>query len=210
MKASTVWEKLRIENKKIVTSDEVKDLAEKIGKDRERTLYYLLEEDYLTRLFRGVFYVKSLEERKRGIEKYSIYELIGMALEEKEVERWYFGLETALKFNNMTHEYFNIDYALTDSYRSIKVIEIMDQKFQFFKRRKKNFLHGVKTKDNVKYSDPEKTVLDLIYRAYLNDENNYTRYLKEFDEYIKNKELKKYLHDYSKSFRKKVTKELQK
>ncbi len=208
MKASTVWEKLRIDDKEIVTSDEVKDLAEKIGKDREGTLYYLLEEDYLTRLFRGIFYVKSLEERKRGIEKYSIYELVGMALEEKEVERWYFGLETALKFNNMTHEYYNIDYALTDSYRSIKVIEIMDQKFKFFKRREKHFLHGVNTKENIKYSDPEKTVLDLIYRSYLDDRIDYMQYLKEFDGYIDKKKIKKYLSDYSKSFREKVRKEL--
>ncbi|MFP3872795.1 MAG: hypothetical protein ACLFVL_07965 [Candidatus Aenigmatarchaeota archaeon] len=209
MKNSTVWEKLRIEGKEIVSSEEVEELAVKIGRDGENTLYYLQEEDYISRILRGIFYVKSLEERKRGMEKYSIYELIAMALDKKGVKNWYFGLETALKFNNMTHEYFNIDYALTDSYRTTKVIAIQDQKFKFFKRRKKHFSHGVISKDKIRYSDPEKTVLDMSYNSYLKDKNNWTQYLKEFEDQIEMSKMKRHLQDYSKSFEKEVLKEIQ-
>ncbi|MBS3817327.1 MAG: hypothetical protein KGY76_07175 [Candidatus Thermoplasmatota archaeon] len=208
MKGSAVWEKLRIEGKEIVTSKEVKELAEKIGKDGENTLYYLQEEDYLSRIFRGIFYVKSLEERKRSVEEYSIYELIAMGLDKKGIENWYFGLETALKFNNMTHEYFNIDYALTDSYRTTKVIEIQDQKFKFFKRKKERFSQGVIADKNIKYSDPEKTILDLKYRSYLKEDQS--DYLKQYEDKIETSKIKKYLKDYSKSFERKVLKELKK
>lgn len=208
MKSTIVWEKLRIEGKEIVTSEEVKDLAVEIGKEGESTLYYLQEEGYLSRILRGIFYVKSLEERKRDTEKYSIYELVSMALDKKRVENWYFGLETALKFNNMTHEYFNIDYVLTDSYRTTKVIEIMGQKFQFFKRREEHFSQGVLLKDKIRYSDPEKTALDMTYRSYLNDKDNFTSYLKEFEEQVEREKIKKYLNDYSKSFEEKVLKEM--
>lgn len=208
MKSSLIWEKLRTEGKDITTSEEVKELAEKMDKGGESTLYYLQEEDYLSRILRGIFYVKSLEERKQGIQEYSIYELVAMALKEKGVENWYFALETALKFNNMTHEYYNIDYALTESYRTPKVIEIIGQKFKFFKRREQHFSNGVTKKEYILYSDPEKTVLDLIYRAYLNDKKNYSFYLREFEDQIEMDKIKTYLEDYSKSFRKKVVKEI--
>lgn len=208
MKSSVVWEKLRIEGKEIVTSKEVKELAEKIGKDGENTLYYLQEEGYLSRIFRGIFYVKSWEERKRSVEEYSIYELIAMALDKKGVENWYFALETALKINNMTHEYFSVDYAFTGSYRTTKIIEIQDQKFKFFKRRKEHFSQGVTTDKDIRYSDPEKTILDLKYRSYLKDDRS--DHLKQYGDKIETSKIKNYLKDYSKSFERKVLKELKK
>ena len=43
------------------------------------------------------------------------FEIIKNGLIIKGVKKWYFGLETALKLNNMTNEYFTIDYVVNDS-----------------------------------------------------------------------------------------------
>ena len=78
---------------------------------------------YIIRIFRGIFYVKSLEEIKYKKVKYNHLELVAKGLELKGVKHWYFGLHTALKLNNATHEYFTIDYVITDSFYRNKPIE---------------------------------------------------------------------------------------
>jgi len=118
MKTSLIWKRLLIVGKKIVGSSEIKSLARELGKNEERSLYYLQEEGYIVRIFRGIFYVKTMEERELGTFNNTIYEIVALALKEKGVENWYFGLENGLKINNMTHEYFTIDYVITDSYRT--------------------------------------------------------------------------------------------
>ena len=204
MKTSLIWKRLIIQDKKIVTSDEIKDLANELGKDGERSLYYLQEEGYITRLLRGIFYIKSIQEREQNTYDKSIYELVALSLEKKGVANWYFGLETALKMNNMTHEYFTIDYVLTDSYRTTKVIKIMDTRFQFLKRSKIYFKEGQIKKNLLRYSNPEKTVLDLAYQRYLSSKNPnlFLLPIREYSGKIDFEKVKDFLSMYPKSFQK--------
>ncbi len=206
MKTSLIWKRLLILEKKIVTSGEIKELADKLGKDEERSIYYLQEEEYISRILRGFFYVKSIDERVRGTYDVSIYEIVAMALKKKGVAKWYFGLETALKMNNMTHEYFTIDYVLTDSYRTTKVIKILGTRFQFFKRSEKYFHNGIIAKNRIIYSDPEKTILDLTYHGYLDSKNPelFLSPIKEYREKIESEKAKEYLSMYPPSFQEKV------
>ena len=206
MRASLIWKRLLIQDKRIVTSGEIKELANQLGKNEERSLHYLQEEGYIARILRGFFIVKSIEERERGTYDSSIYEMVALALEDKGVKRWYFGLETALKINNMTHEYFTIDYVLTDSYRTTKVIRILDSKFQFFKRRERYFQDGIIARNGIKYSDPEKTVLDLAYQGYLasRDPGLFLSPIKEYKENIEFEKAHKYLSMYPPSFQEKL------
>ena len=113
-----------IDGHKIASSEDIRKLARSIKRSEERSLSYLQEEGYITRIFRGIFYVKSPDEREKGYFRKSIYEIVAMGLEFKGVEKWYFGLETALKLNNLAHEYFDINYVITDSYRTTKIIKI--------------------------------------------------------------------------------------
>jgi len=197
---------LIIEQKRIVTSGEIKRLARELGKDEDRSLYYLQEEGYIVRIFRGIFYVKTIDEREQGTIGTSIYNMVALALKEKGVNKWYFGLETALKMNDMTHEYFTIDYVLTDSYRTTRIIRIHDTRFQFYQRSVKQFQKGIIKKGLLRYSDRERTVLDLAYKRYIDtkDADYFLQSIKEYRNNIERRKVKKYLSIYPPSFHEKV------
>ncbi len=204
--ASLIWRRLLVENKKIVTRSEIEKLALELDKDEKRSLYYLQEEDYIIRILRSIFYVKSYEERQKNMLYASLYEIIADALRIKGVKNWYFGLETALKLNNLTHEYFTIDYVITDSFRTTKVINIIQSKFQFLKRSKKYFHQGIIKKNGLRYSNPEKTILDLAYQKYLGSKNTllFLSPIKEYNGKIDAKKAKELLLVYPDSFQKKL------
>ena len=86
-----------------------------------------------------------------------------MGLELKKVTNWYYGLNTALQLNNMTHEYFVIDDILNDTIFRQNIMTIKERKYNFRKISKKLLNFGIKNSGIVKYSDPEKTILDFIY-----------------------------------------------
>ena len=109
----------------------------------------------MIRIFRGIFYVKSLDEIKLGKNKYSHIDLVAKGLALKSVKNWYFGLYTALKLNNMKHEHFTIDYVVNDKILRIKPITIAGYKFKFVKLKSALFSFGIIGK-NLKYSDPKK------------------------------------------------------
>jgi len=162
-----IWRKLTAEGSKIVTSSDVRVAAQGLGKDYVRSLRYLQEHNYLSRIFRGIFYVNSPTERESGIPEVSIFKIVAEALAMKSVKRWYIGLETALRINGLTHEYFTINYVVTDSYRTTKVIRIMDSKFQFLKWSPRHFETGITREFDIKFSDKEKTILDLVFKRYI-------------------------------------------
>ncbi len=206
MKSTIIWKKLIIDSKKIITSEEILEIANSLNKRAERSLIYLQEEGYITRILRGIFYIKNPNERERGYFESSIYEMIAMALAVKGVKKWYFGLETALKLNNMTHEYFDVNYVFTDSYMTSKIIKILDTNFLFFKRKKSHFNFGIIKKTKLYISDPERTILDLSYNIYLKkkDANYFLAPLKEYADKLDQEKLKKYLINYSLRFQHKV------
>lgn len=122
--------------------------------------------------------MRSPEEIERNYFKYSIYEMISEALKLKGVKHWYFGLETALKMNQMTHEYFTVDYVITDSFRTTKIIEVLGSRYLFLEWSKKNASIDWRVKRitdhgcSIFYSNKEKTVLDISYKNYLDDKDS--------------------------------------
>ncbi len=202
MKTSMIWKKLVVDNQRIITSNEILDMSKKLGKEYPRSLSYLQENGYIFRILRGIFYVKSPEERERGFFQDSVYEMVSNALNLKGVENWYFGLETALKLNNMTQEYFTINYVITDSYRTTKVIQILNSSFQFLKWNRKYFEFGIVKSNGLRFSDKEKTVLDLIYRRYRKnrDLDIIISPLVEFIGILDRKKLNNYLGNYSQRY----------
>jgi hypothetical protein len=132
--------------------------------DYTTVIRYFIAQGYMTRIFRGIFYVRSLDEMKLGRSKYSHLELVTKGLELKNVRNWYFGLHTALKLNNMTHEYFAVEDVINDSLFRANPMNIAGYKFKFTKLSPSLVCFGINKKDEmVRYSDPEKTVLDFIY-----------------------------------------------
>lgn len=164
MKISTIVDKLRLEKKEFVTSEELKEYCKVFKIDHKSAIHYLTKMKYLVRIFRGIFYVKTLEEFKLGTtSKYNHLELVAKGLELKGVKNWYFGRHTALKLNNMTHEYFTIDEVISDTIFRAKPINIAGNKFRFVKLSPVLLNFGIKKEKMYRYSDPEKTILDFIY-----------------------------------------------
>lgn len=162
IKSTILLKRLRLEKKEFITSEELKRYCKVLALDYNKTIRYYVYRGYLIRVFRGIFYVKSLDEVKLSGSKYNHLELVAKGLELKGVKNWYFGLYTALKFNNITHESFVEDYVVNDKLLRPRPIKIAGYKFRFVKLTPRLLEFGV-IEDKLKYSDPEKTILDFIY-----------------------------------------------
>ena len=192
MTLKLIAEKLARDNKKFILSDEIKDYCRKLSLDYLPTIKYLLRNKYLARVFRGIFYVYSIAERKLGKSEMNSFEILKEALKIKGVKNWYFGLETGLKFNNLTHEYFTIDYVINDKIFRAKSMIIMGRKIKFYRLSSKMFLFGI-IKKNINYSDSEKTLLDLLYLKHYTKEE-----FEEIAEELSKTRLLKYAKNYDK------------
>ena len=203
MNQSIIWKKLVIQRKRFVTSNEIKLLSKDLNKNYNDVVHYLQKKAYIHRIFKGIFYIKTPNEMKLGRLDLSPYEIVLQALAIKGVKNWYFGLETALKLNNMTHEYFTIDYIISDQYRTTKVIHILNRDFKFVKWAYKITSFGIIYSSNmVPYSDKEKTVLDIAYREKLNgSKDGAISILSEYIESVNKIKMKKYLEHYPKSLK---------
>lgn len=201
MKTTIIIDKLYLLNKKYVTRDELREYCKLLKKNYYEVIIYLTKNKYLIRILRGVFYVPSLEERKYNRVNTSFYEIITEVLRLKSIKNWYFGLDTALKLNNITYETTNIVYIITDKINRVKPMLILEKKVKFIKLKKKLFTFGI-TKD--KTSDLEKTILDIIYIAKYNNEKEKTILNKIIDliEISNKNKIKKYLKYYPKTIKK--------
>jgi predicted transcriptional regulator of viral defense system len=164
MKTDILLRKLRMENKEFATSKELRAYCKSLRLDYDIAIRHLVPRGYLVRILKGIFYVKSLEELELARSKYTHLELVARGLELKNVKHWYFGLHTALKLNNMTHETFAVEDVINDKLFRAKPFTIAGYKFKL-SRLSPSLLHfGItKAENGVRYSDPEKTVLDFIY-----------------------------------------------
>lgn len=165
MKTDVLLRKLRMDNREFVTSGELRAYCRSLKLDYGIAIRHLVPRGYMVRILKGIFYVKSPDELELGRSKYNHLELVAKGLELKKVANWYFGLHTALKLNNMTHETFAIEDVISDKLFRANPFTIAGYKFKFSKLSKPS-LFGFGTRKGehgVKYSDPEKTVLDFIY-----------------------------------------------
>lgn len=164
------------------------------------------EHGYIVRILRGIYYVRSPEERERNYFQWSIHEMVAEALMKKGVTDWYFGLETAMKLNGLTHEYYTVDYVITDSYWANKPIGILDTRYHFLKRSSNYFKFGIIKKKRIRYSDKEKTVLDIAYKVYRNGKGASfaLAIITEYEIRLDMKKLMRYLKHYPKRFQKAI------
>jgi len=166
-KIEIVVREFSLKAEKIITSKDLKEVCFKYDFDFNNTKKLLLNKRYLITIFRGVYYLKDYNERKTGVIRYSSNELLSESLRIKGIKNWYFGLSTALKLMNLTHEVFMINYVINDRFNRVRPIKILDSKF-LFKKIKTPLFFGIeklKTKNNIElnYSNAEKTFLDTLY-----------------------------------------------
>ena len=153
-----------MDKKEFVTAEELERYCKSLRMDYTAVVSYFVKRKYFVRILRGIFYVKSLEESKLGRSRYNHLELVARGMELKNVKRWYFGLHTALKLNNMTHETFAVEDVVNDKVFRANPITIAGYKFKFSRLSPSLLGFGTRKAGNgVRYSDPEKTLLDFIY-----------------------------------------------
>lgn len=203
MSYSAITEKLRFNKTKYITKDEIEVFCKKLNLNYRDVISYLIHNYYLITLLKEIFYIPDLNERKnKSIHTY-YPELIKTALTMKGIKNWYFGLETALKYNNATHEYFTIVYVINDTIFRKNLMEIGGVKVKFIKLKKELFTFGI-IKKPVNYSDLEKTLLDKIY-LYSYNSNDYNKIKYNILEYIdvaNERKLRSYVKYYSKPVKK--------
>ncbi len=208
MYSSLILKKLHLTGREFISSEEIKSYCSKLNLSYVKVIRYFIRRNYLIRIFKGIFYVKNLEEINYKSSKYSHLELVTKGLELKGVENWYFGLYTALKLNNATHEYFTIDYVISDNLYRNKPITINNRKFKFHKLKPSLLKFGM-IENKFRYSDLEKTILDFIYLWIYNGTPK-NKILMNISDYAKNlseSKIKKYIHWYPKSV-KEIVKEI--
>ncbi len=199
-KSNLLLKKLAIDKKEFITSEELKRYCKTMGLNYDITIRHLVSRGYLIRIFKGIFYIKTLEEAKFNKSRYSHLELVAKGLSLKGVKNWYFGLYTALKFNNLSHESFAVDYVVNDKLLRSKPINIAGYKFKFIKLTPKLIEFGI-IENNLKYSDPEKTILDFIYTWRYNGvpEEKMVLDVSEWAKDISSEKIKKYAVNYPKT-----------
>ena len=112
----------------------------------------------------------------------------------------------ALKFNNITHESFAVDYVVNDKLLRSKPIIVAGYKFKFVKLTPKLTEFGI-IENNLKYSDPEKTILDFIYTWRYNGvpKEKIVLDVSEWAREISSEKIKEYVANYPKTVQETVT-----
>ncbi|TXT58669.1 MAG: hypothetical protein BAJALOKI2v1_320019 [Promethearchaeota archaeon] len=164
MSMNRVAEKLRNDGREFATTEDIKIYSNKLYYNYNNVIQYLTSRGQLLKIFKGVYYVKSIDEIQKNKIKYSLLELVGKGLDLKGIKNWYYGLYTAFKLNGVEpNREKQIFYVISDRLFKRKPISIAGYDFKFIKFKFSLFNFGVKKEMGVKFSDYEKSVLDLVY-----------------------------------------------
>ena len=158
-----VLKQIRKDNQKFITSEEIKEYCDKLYLNYNTSSDYLISRGYLVNVLEDIYYVKSIDEMRRKKIKYSLLELVAKSLKVKRVKNWYFGLYTALNLIHVEHGHQDeFLYIINDQLIKNEPIKIFGKDFRFLRFKNALFEFGI-VKNKIRYSDHEKTILDLIY-----------------------------------------------
>ena len=155
----TLWRR----DDNFISREQLKQFCSKYNVEYDNVVRYLLTHGWIIRIFRGIFYIKSLEEKNLGTLNYNIWEMVAEGIRRKGVSNWYYGLHTALNFHNITNEYYPVIYVINTEIFRRNPIMINGHPFKFYRLKDTLFNFGICEEDGLRYSDPEKTILDFIY-----------------------------------------------
>ncbi|MCK9292620.1 hypothetical protein M0P25_00870 [archaeon] len=172
MKYKLIIDKLRLLDKNIITKEELTKYLNILNINYNSAINYLTNNNYLITMFRGIFYILSIEERAKKTINKNIFELLTKSLELKKIDKWYFALDTSLKINNIKHEYDNIIYIINNKLYRNKILKINGYNIKIIKLKDNLFNFGINKNKYLKYSDIEKTVIDIIYLDKYNSIND--------------------------------------
>ncbi|MFX1344748.1 MAG: hypothetical protein ACFFBC_07945 [Promethearchaeota archaeon] len=190
-----VLNNIRQDNKQFITSEELRNYCKELYYNYRIISNYLISRKYLVKILDDIYYVKTDDEIRQNVLKYPILELVALALKEKNVKNWYYGLYTALELMNIDYEHqADFCYLINDRILKNKPVKIVGKKFRFLSFKNVLFDFGI-INGKIKYSDLEKTILDLVYLWEYNQKNE-NRIIIELSKLLNGSSEKKLL-DYS-------------
>jgi len=104
-KAGKVYNVLILRSNKVVSSSEIREACRLLGVGFKSAWAGLERAGALEPvLFKGVYYVRSPEERQLGTIQQDVFDVIAQACNLKLEENWYFSLATALLLNGLSEQ----------------------------------------------------------------------------------------------------------
>ena len=174
----------------------IEDACKKFDVVTVNTINNMISYGYLIRILRGLYYVKTLDEfaNKKAVD---VHGVVSLGMNELGVN-WYFGLNTALRMNGVTHEYSDTVFVVNDKIYRNKEVRIAKSRVKFIKINPKLTGFGIVTEDGVRYSDLEKTLLDIIYLSKYRSvpEGKIALSVEEYAENTDRKKVSEYLKAY--------------
>ena len=184
---------------KVVRRITIEGVCERFGTNASNTINFMISYGYLIRILRGLYYVKTVEEfsLKKAVD---IYRILSLGMDELEV-RWYFGLYTALRLNGVTHEFSDVIFILNEGIFRPKEVKVGGERVRLIKLSPNLFGFGIIEKGHVKFSDLEKTILDLVYlsRYRSTPANRIASMIEEHAKGARAEKVKEYLRGYPKT-----------
>ncbi len=203
MSMNRILNELRSNESEFITSNSVRDYSNKLNYKVGDVMKYFTSQKYIFEVLNDMFYLTDVDEFQKKELKYSQYELISKALAFKNINTWYFGLNTALTFDsNEKNDVFfennkNINYVINNRFSGDKLIINGDIfSFLIFKKELLNF--GIKDNGKYRYSNLEKTILDYVYLYNSNQvrEGKIITEIMKYKNFISIERIKKYSKHY--------------
>jgi hypothetical protein len=208
--STSLWEVPFREGRGVLTSEALSAMARRIGATPEHALRHLRREGYLLPLFRGYYYLRSPDEMRLRRERHDPLALFALAARAKGIGPWYFGLQTALRLNGLTHEDRREETVVSRHFYRIGGVPIGSRRFVIHKWGPELFGFGLERLGSYRVSDPEKTVLDLAYLDYWASRKGHpeAREWREHLSSVNGGKVRRYLTHYPGPLRKRMEEEL--
>lgn len=184
------------------TKSEIIEACKPFNANPDNTINFMISYGYFVRIIRELYYVKTLEEFE--LKKSSdVYKIVSLGLNKLKLN-WYFGLYTALRLNGLTHEFYDTMFILNDKIYRAKEIKIAGEKVKFLKVASKLVNFGIVTENEKRFSDSEKTILDLIYISRYRSltEGRITAMIEDYRKEVTAEKILEYLRFYPKAVEK--------
>lgn len=147
-----------------VSTKDIEELCKRFGFSSTNVRTILIRKGALVPLFfKGIFYVRSSSELLTKTLPLDSLILATLACNKKFGKNWYFGLQTALKLNELsgvqtsTKAFIITKRQIKSKTRSMNGMEFIFSKIQIPSD------NGIMEKNGLRYSDPVRTVLDFLH-----------------------------------------------
>lgn len=196
--STSIWEVLSRQSREVVTTVDLERLAARLGRSRIDSVRHLRRAGYLVPLFKGHYYVRTPAEIRLEMPRFNPLELFALAARSKGIGAWYYGLQSALRLNGMTHEDRREESVVSTSLYRIRGVRIGERRFVIRRWDTALFGFGLVARRGYRFSDPEKTVVDLAYLDYWRDRKGRppTREWEEYVSTVRATTVRRYLRHY--------------